>query len=465
MIGFFELKSDNKKSRVFLFVVFGLLLFLPSVWILIHRMEGNNPEILLEFPSPYIGLATEYSGKVMDPGSGVRKVWVGLIKDGKEHILQDEAFPSLSFFSGGAVKEAPITLKIDPQKLNIGDGKAVLRIAAWDYSWRNWYNGNQAYLEKEFIIDTKPPEIDMLTKAHNISQGGAGLVIYRISEKDSQTGVTVGKNFFPGISGYFRDDSIHMAFVALDHLQDLNTQLFVKATDRAGNISQAGFTYYLKKGNFRNDKIDIPDRFLNWKMPEFAVTGPNGGPVSGIEKFLVVNQQLRRENTELFIRISKKTTPEILWEGAFLRLPQSATRAKFADRRSYHYKDKVVDHQYHMGIDLAATAHSPIPAANNGRVVFTGDNGIYGKTVILDHGFGLFSLYSHLSRINVQMNDMMKKGDILGLSGTTGMAGGDHLHYGMMIHNTFVNPLEWWDDVWINHNVTSKINDVRDGEK
>jgi hypothetical protein len=374
MIGFSKLKSDHNKSKVFLFVVFGLLLFLPSVWILIHRMEGNNPEIVLEFPSPYIGLATEYSGKILDPGSGIRKIRIGLVKDGKEHILQDETFPSLSFFSGGAVQEAPITLKIDPQKLNIGDGKAVLRIAAWDYSWRNWYNGSQTYLEKEFIIDTKPPEIDLLTKAHNISQGGAGLVIYRISEKDSQTGVMVGKNFFPGTGGYFRDDSIHMAFIALDHLQDLNTQLFVKAIDRAGNISQAGFTYYLKKGNFRNDKINIPDQFLNSKMPEFTVTGQKGEPVSGIEKFLVVNQQLRKDNDNLFVNVTKQTAQKIFWEGAFLQLPRAATKAKFADRRSYYYKDRVVDHQYHMGVDLAATAHSPIPSANNGRVVFTGDN-------------------------------------------------------------------------------------------
>jgi murein DD-endopeptidase MepM/ murein hydrolase activator NlpD len=459
------LKSNNKKLKIRLIVILGLLLFLPSVWVFITRMEGKNPEILLEFPSPYIGLSTEYSGRVSDPESGVRKIWIGLLKDGKEIILKDEKFPSLSFISGGAVKDVPITLKIDPRKLKIGDGKAVLRIAVWDYSWRNWWNGSQTYLEKELIIDTRPPEIDILTRTHNISQGGAGLVIYRVSETGSQSGVMVGKTFFPGHKGYFRDEAIHLSFIALDHLQDLQTEIHVKATDKAGNSARAGFPYYLKKRFFRKDRINLPDRFLNWKMPDFAVTGPGGGQISGIEKFLVVNKQLRKDNTSLFKDRTKETVSKMLWKGSFMRLPKSATRAKFADRRSYHYKGRVVDHQYHMGIDLASTAHSPIPAANNGKVVFADNNGIYGKTVVIDHGFGLFSLYSHLSRINVQVGDMLTKGNTLGLTGTTGLAGGDHLHFGMMVHSTFVNPLEWWDGTWIKNNIISKINDIQSEEK
>ena len=178
---------------------------------------------------------------------------------------------------------------------------------------------------------------------------------------------------------------------------------------------------------------------------------------------------IQRQNLSRIVKIFKnlanKTTPKLFWQGVFTRLPKSATRAKFADRRSYHYQGRVVDHQYHMGIDLASTAHSPIPAANSGKVVFADSNGIYGKTVVLDHGFGLFSLYSHLSRINVKVGDMVTKGETLGLSGTTGLAGGDHLHFGMMVHDTFVNPLEWWDGTWIQHNIISKLEDIQDEEK
>ena len=140
-----------------------------------------------------------------------------------------------------------------------------------------------------------------------------------------------------------------------------------------------------------------------------------------------------------------------------MRLPNSAPRARFADQRDYRYKGKVVDHQVHLGVDLASLARAKVPAANNGRVAFTGTVGIYGNTVVLDHGFGLFSLYSHLSRIDVEKGQTVQKGEVLGLTGATGLAGGDHLHYAMMVHQTFVNPIEWWDAAWIRNNVTDKL--------
>ncbi len=98
-----------------------------------------------------------------------------------------------------------------------------------------------------------------------------------------------------------------------------------------------------------------------------------------------------------------------------------------------------------------------MPAANAGVVVFGQTLGIYGKTIILDHGFGLFSMYSHLSSIAVKIGDQLSQGDIIGRTGSTGMAGGDHLHFSLLIDQTFVNPVEWWDKKWIQHNVLSKI--------
>ena len=106
---------------------------------------------------------------------------------------------------------------------------------------------------------------------------------------------------------------------------------------------------------------------------------------------------------------------------------------------------------------------SPLPRCATSRLLKTahlsasGGLGIYGKTVILDHGYGLFSMYSHLSQIAVKAGDSVSRGDKLGRTGSTGMAGGDHLHFGMLINDTFVNPVEWWDIKWIQDNLTSKI--------
>ena len=147
----------------------------------------------------------------------------------------------------------------------------------------------------------------------------------------------------------------------------------------------------------------------------------------------------------------------MLWQGSFSRLPNAANRARFADHRTYYYKGKQIDRQVHLGIDLASVSNSPVPAGNTGVVVFAQSLGIYGKTVILDHGYGLFSMYSHLSQIAVQVGDRVSSGDKLGRTGSTGMAGGDHLHFSILINDTFVNPVEWWDRKWIQNNVTSKI--------
>jgi murein DD-endopeptidase MepM/ murein hydrolase activator NlpD len=247
-----------------------------------------------------------------------------------------------------------------------------------------------------------------------------------------------------------------MAFFALGYQQGTDTELFVKTTDKAGNSSRTGFYYHLRKQRFAKDTIPISDKFLNWKMPEFDME------VSGeaIDKFIEINRKLRKKNNDLILGHGKETAPALYWKNSFIRLSGSARQAGFADHRSYHYKGKVIDKQVHMGIDLASLAHSAVPAANSGKVVFNGGVGIYGKTVIIDHGFGLFSIYSHLSTIDVGTGQDVSRGEIIGRTGTTGLAGGDHLHYGMFIHNTFVNPIEWWDSSWIENNITSKINDV-----
>ena len=110
-----------------------------------------------------------------------------------------------------------------------------------------------------------------------------------------------------------------------------------------------------------------------------------------------------------------------------------------------------------MGIDLASVRHADIQAANSGKVIFAEYIGIYGNTVIIDHGQGVFSLYSHLSQIKVVKDDMVKKGDVLGSSGTSGMAGGDHLHFSILINGIFVDPLEWWDGSWLEINILSYL--------
>jgi murein DD-endopeptidase MepM/ murein hydrolase activator NlpD len=131
--------------------------------------------------------------------------------------------------------------------------------------------------------------------------------------------------------------------------------------------------------------------------------------------------------------------------------------ANFADERTYTYNNEAIDTAYHLGYDLSVTKRYPVEAANSGTVAFAGNLGIYGNTVILDHGLGLFTLYSHLSAIDVKEGDSIKQKQILGRTGETGLAGGDHLHYGVFLHGVAVLPVEWWDPKWINDNIQPKL--------
>jgi len=442
---------------LWLIAIGGLAIILPVAILFLVRFEGEKPTLELDLISPYIGATQDLTLAVSDTDSGLRSLWVGLLKDGKEVVLHKADFPSAGLLKGGSLKQTSIKVSVAPPKLGFSDGEAILRMVVHDYSWKDWWKGNKTYLEKKVVIDTQPPQIEVLSRAHNINQGGAGLVIFRASEDCSQSGVRVGDKFFPGYGGFFDDPRVYLTFIALDYEQGLDTDLRVRAVDLAGNSAESNFYYHLRRKTFRKDTINISDRFLNRKLPEFSSQLSQSGAQSPVDKFLEINRNLRQANYRTISAACQSPAQTLYWQGTFLRLPKSATRARYADHRTYFYSGRQIDKQVHLGIDLASLANSPVPAGNSGVVAFAQSLGIYGKTVILDHGFGLFSMYSHLSQISVNPGDVVSKGDKLGRTGSSGMAGGDHLHFSMLIDDIFVNPVEWWDKNWIQNNVTAKI--------
>jgi murein DD-endopeptidase MepM/ murein hydrolase activator NlpD len=443
--------------RLFLGLV-GFLIVLPVAWFLADRFEGEKPRIHIEMPTPVIAESLELPISVSDDKSGLRSIWVGLSKDGKEVVLLEKVFPAAN---RDRMHTLTVNVKIEARQLGLTDGPATIRISVKDYSWRRWWNGNIRYVEKRIIIDTAPPVINVLSRFHNVSQGGAGLAIYRLSEPCRQSGLNVGDNFFPGHAGYFNDDKIFLALFALSTNQDTDTRIYLSATDLGGNRTEIGVPYYIKRKRFEEDTVHLSDKFLNRKMPEINIDSLQSTKLPLINKFIYANRDLRKDNFRKVSVLAKNSAKVIHWQGAFLRLPGSARTSGFGDIRDYKYNGHPVDRQIHLGIDLASVAHSPVPAANHGRVIYTGPLGIYGNTVIIDHGFGLLSTYSHLSRIAVKEQQMISKGEIIGRTGMTGLAGGDHLHFSMFIHNTFVNPVEWWDEVWIENNILAKIKEAK----
>ena len=453
------LNAKKKNPKAIIFGFLALIIIVPLSVLLFIRMEGQPPTMKIDLEGTALGASQTLTLQIADAKSGIRHVWMAIFKDGKETVVLRKDFPAGGLLTGGKVRSEDLEVLIEPKALGIKDGKAILRMVTRDYAWRKWGAGNQLYVEQEVIIDTQPPTIDVVSRPLNLTQGGSGIVIYRLSEDCPTSGVKVGEEVYPGLAGDFQDSMLRMAFIAVNHKQGPRTQLSVFASDFAGNEGIAGLQRHINGRKFKKDRITISDQFLSWKMPEFKHQVPGTG--SALDTFLTVNRDLRTQNYETLIKTTAQSDAKVYWQGGFKRLPGSANRAGCADYRTYVYNKKSIDHQTHLGIDLASHERSPIPAANNGRVAFAENLGIYGRSVVLDHGFGLFSMYAHLSHIDVAVGDMVDKGQVIGKTGRSGLAGGDHLHFGMLVHHTFVNPVEWWDDKWILNNIQSKLDAVQ----
>jgi len=256
---------------------------------------------------------------------------------------------------------------------------------------------------------------------------------------------------------------VKVAFFGLLHDQPLNAPVVAFARDAAGNEAHVSFIDNVFEKPFRKSRIPIDDKFLGRVVPEILSHSPQvkvDDPNNLLAGFLKVNGDLRRINADQILALAKTSQPEILWHGPFIQLGNSQVEAAFADARTYIYNGKEVDQQTHLGFDLAVTANVPVLAANSGKVVNADWLGIYGNCVIIDHGLGVSSLYGHLSSIDVKVGDTVNKGQVLGRSGMTGLAGGDHLHFTMLVGGHPVNPVEWWDSHWIQDRVERKLRDA-----
>lgn len=451
-------------------IVLCVLVLAGLTAVFVKMYEGKEPVVDISLPSIYLKKDYTMALTVSDRGTGLRSLHVSLMKQGKEVELLTKTYPNggfLGIFNPEKVTAESFSIPVESWRYGMSDGDALIRILATDYSWKDWNKGNRTYIEKKVIIDSKPPRIKILTHQHNVEKGGTGLVIFQVFEKDVQTGVMVGDHFFKGSSGLFSNPDIHCVFFALSHEQGPGTDLAVVAKDIAGNTTRRGFYHYIRDTNFRTDTLNISQDFLDRIIADFELpdTGavPAGNPDNPLlDKFIYINTTLRKKNVETVLEKGLNFETQLLWNGRFQRLPGSARRASFADYRTYKHKGKEIGKAVHLGIDLASTANAAIPAANSGKVTFAGMIGIFGNTIIIDHGFGLMSLYSHLNDFHVQEGDTVARGDIIGRTGMTGLAGGDHLHFSMMVHDVFVNPVEWWDSAWIENNILSKIKAVQE---
>lgn len=450
------------KRTTLLILIIGVVVAAAVGLGLAVKFESQAPvgRFVPQFPE-IIGQKKAFGLEITETGEGLRSVRLTIKQGDRLIVLAEQDWPGRYGVLGSRVESDKLDVEIDPAKLGLKNGPATLELDVRDYSWRESFHGNKFSISRQVTIDTNPPVINIQSSAHYLRPGGCGLVVYKTNE-DVESGVMVGERFFHGLVLPDRTDRLTATLFAIPFDAAKGIKLWVKATDRAGNQSGAGFNYLLKTRRYRHSKINISHRFLARKLPEFRQKIKDL-PQDELQAFLTINRKIRQENNRRIAELTGPVTPQKLWEGAFLQLPNSARTASFGDHRTYFFDGNEIDRQVHMGIDLASTANATVIAANTGRVVFADYLGIYGLCVIIDHGWGLYSLYGHLSSLAVTDGLSVKKGATLGRSGVTGLAGGDHLHFSMLCGGVFVDPIEWFDPRWIDHNVTGKIEKAEKG--
>ncbi|MGD1146514.1 MAG: M23 family metallopeptidase [Thermoanaerobaculaceae bacterium] len=442
-----------------------VLLFLPLVligllvWASLRR--GPAPAIVIESARPAVGSATKIVARFTEPLGGLGRITLELIQGDRTVTLAEQRLSRAGAFSptrGRFTPKAELAATVGRSAQGwLTEGEVVLRATA-DRMAGPLRSGAPVVVEKRMAVRLRPPHLELLSKQHYVRQGGSGVAVLRVGDSAVRSGVRAGavesRSFvLPG--GGPRERFVLFA-IPWEFADAGQIRLF--AEDDAGNRVEMPFVNLFKPSPPRTDRLELSEAFLAKVVPPIA-SQTSGFDASGslLDQYLRINGEVRRATLATIAQLAADTQPAFLWSGAFAQMPNTQRRAGFAENRTYLYQGNVVDHQTHLGLDLASTEHAQVPAANAGRVVFAGWLAIYGNTVIIDHGYGLMSLYGHMSSLAAKVGDVVAKGQQIGNSGSTGLAGGDHLHLEIFVQGKSVDPLEWLDEHWIRDNIATKV--------
>jgi len=436
-----------------------------AAWIWAGRQPG--PTVEFRQPDRFVGQSSTLELMVQAPQGQFSQLEVAIEQGGKSYPVFSIEQPTEATTKQDAAdrlyvmrpigKSAIPALQQGPARIIVRTARPVL------YGMRN----ASTEATRDVQVRLEPPQASILSTFHYVNLGGAEFVVYRATPADVESGVRVGDRTYPGFPataiGVQNDPALHVAFFALSYDQDVNTPISVFATDPAGNTVLAAVDHMAFTKPFSRSTIPI-DNWVARVVPPIVANTPemqlSTAPDDVVQTFVHINSDLRRQNAQTIAALAKKTAPEMMWKEPFQPLGNAAVEARFADFRTYTFMGKEIDRQVHLGFDLAVTQHVPILAAQRGVLVHAGYLGIYGNCVIIDHGLGVQTLYGHLSSIGVKAGDKVEKGQVLGLSGMTGLAAGDHLHFTVLVNGTAVNPVEWWDIKWMQDRVFRKVREA-----
>ncbi len=409
--------------------------------------ERDEPVVVIN-NSEYWNLKEPISVKINDD-SGI-KAYTIILKTEKENfeLAQEMLIESK--------KELKLNIKPPKRLFGLKESDVTLYVEVHDASQWNFLKGNSAIVTKKMIIDKKRPQVNVIANSRSITQGGSALVIFKAQDdnlKDLYLESSNGKKFYP--QTYIREG--YYASLVAWPVREKSFRMHIISTDLAGNLTKKYVPFYLNNKNYLISNINLSDRFLDGKIAELAEEFvETQGVEDKIERFKIINEEVRAKNEALIHDITSKVPDDIVENlriTPFYPLKNGKKVASFGDHRFYYYKKKLISESYHLGLDLASVQMGEIQIRNSGKVVFSGDNGLYGTMPVIHLGMGLYTLYGHCSSTDVSAEDEVAAGIKIANTGMSGYAMGDHLHFGVLVQGVEVRPEEWMDKQWLKLNI------------
>lgn len=429
--------------KLFLILVLTVVAAYPLTLLFLSK----STVLQLSRPVTVVGVRTPVEVLAVNP-HGVRRFEASIEQGGENFPLVQKEVPAIRWqFRRKGENPRTFTFEAGTHSApKLKDGKAVLHILAVANNLR----AKTDRIDLDVEVNTKPPTISLDRRSHGLVLGGTDLAVFAVGGYVTESGVRVGKHTF---RSFPHTGNRRICFFAAAH--DLEPGEIPEVFAR--NPSGAEVTEKLRgevpRRNFRQRQIRVDDAFLK-KVHAELDPGGTGDPVA---RFTKVNNDMRQANNQALSELRLRTEERILWNGPFRQLPHSVAEAQYCDYRTYFVGGQSVDRQVHLGFDLAGLSRMPVNAANDGRVIFAAPLGIYGNAIVIDHGVGIQSLYAHLSEIQVKTGQMLKKGDTIGKTGSTGLAAGDHLHFSIQVDGVMVDPNQWWDPKWIENRIQNRL--------
>ena len=450
---------------VLFFSIIGAGLF---AFIQIAKVNPLNP-LFLENTPPRIELGEEIIGlgadpvsipiSVQDTGMGLDEVTVRISQNNQpKELAKKKALQ-------GKQTEA-FTVTINTKELGLREGKAELQVVAFDQAL--WSNGSK--VSKNLIVDFLKPHISVVTPQQNAVLGGSELVFYKVAGKrpDSQ-GVFAQGSLYPGFPAKYWDDAfksyddLYIAFFPIPHgFDDSTDKMSLIARDTIGNAATANFNYRVRNRRWGSFQFQIDDARAEALKAQLGAHESNESVKARFSGDLVtdlrylIKASARHDESILSDPLSR-TEGRRLWSESFMRPVTSYPSNTAGDYRSIIVKGQEVVKSPAAGSRFNVSSRSKVVAANSGRVAFVGDLILQGTTVVIDHGFGLATVYAHLSEAPVKVGDDVTKGQQIGKTGTSGLAQGEEVYFETRLHGVPVSPNEWWDETWVHDHIDKKV--------